>query len=261
MDQTQAAQLKADFDRDGFVIIRNFFSPEQLDELCERVEAVLCKLPRPVVPLPGSNVTKGLDRMDDYFKELLHNGPQVPVLETLLGKKPEPTTASIFTKDENTQEVHPHSDAMQGGVIWVAIDEANAENGCMHFLKGSDQREEEFAHLSSSTPTDLSDHPDLYECAMDPGDIVFFRPTTVHWSGPNHDGSVRRGFNCFYTGDPDKMFKDLKDKYTEEEWAAIMESSRSGQLLYEALQGEGYRGNYDQVRRFVKHWRDGHRMG
>jgi transposase len=33
---------------------------------------------------------------------------------------------------------------------------------------------------------------------------------------------------------------------------------RSAQLLYEALQGEGYRGSYDQVRRFVKHWREAH---
>ena len=55
---------------------------------------------------------------------------------------------------------------------------------------------------------------------MSPGDIAFFRPTTVHWSGPNHDGTVRRGFNCFYTGDP---FKGMKEKYTAEEWAALME--------------------------------------
>ena len=37
---------------------------------------------------------------------------------------------------------------------------------------------------------------------MSPGDIVIFRSTTVHWSGPNHDGSVRRGFNRFYMGSP-----------------------------------------------------------
>ena len=218
MDQAQTAQLKADFDRDGFVIVRDFFSQEQLDELCERADAILSKMPKRTDIF--SNVTKGLDRMDDYFKELLHNGPQVSILETLLGKKPEPTTASIFTKDENSQEVHPHSDAMQGGVVWLAIDETHAQNGCLQFLKGSDQREEEFAHLSASKPTDLSDHPDRFECTMSPGDIAFFRPTTVHWSGPNHDGTVRRGFNCFYTGDP---FKGMKEKYTAEEWAALME--------------------------------------
>ena len=68
-------------------------------------------------------------------------------------------------------------------------------------------------------PTDLSGHPDLVEVAMQPGDIVMFRPTTVHWSGPNHDGSERRGFNCFYTGDP---FKHL----SKEDWAALKEQKR-----------------------------------
>ena len=218
MNQAQAAQVKADFDRDGFVILREFFDQEQIDEICERAEAVRDSLPRSNSKF--SNVTKGLDRMDDYFKELLHNGPQVELLEILLGRKPEPTTASIFTKEKHSEEVHPHSDAMQGGVVWLALDETNAENGCLQFLKGSDQREEEFAHLSASTPTDLSDHPDRVECAMNPGDIALFRPTTVHWSGPNHEGSVRRGFNCFYTGDP---YQGWKDKLSQEEWDVMME--------------------------------------
>jgi ectoine hydroxylase-related dioxygenase (phytanoyl-CoA dioxygenase family) len=47
---------------------------------------------------------------------------------------------------------------------------------------------------------------------MASGDIVFFRPNTVHWSGPNLDGSVRRGFNCFYTGDPFRGMEALGKK-------------------------------------------------
>ena len=61
--------------------------------------------------------------------------------------------------------------------------------------------------MRAHTPTDLSDHPDRFEAAMSPGDIVIFRPTTVHWSGRNHDGAVRRGFNCFYVGSPFKGWK------------------------------------------------------
>ena len=119
----------------------------------------------------------------------------------LLGKKPEPTTASLFTKIDNDQQVHPHSDSVNGAVIWIALDETGKHNGCLHFLKGSHKRRAEFAHLRAHTPTDLSDHPDVFEAAMGPGDMAIFRSITVHWSGPNHDGSVRRGFNCFYMGD------------------------------------------------------------
>ena len=200
----ETAALKADFDRDGVVVIRDFVGPETVRKIRTRAEEATEGDSRRDM---FSNITKGLENRDDYFGELLNHGPQVPILEQLLGKKPEPTTASFFTKSENQQEVHPHSDALEGVVIWIALDETNERNGCLHFLKGSHNRQEEFRHLRAHEPTDLSDHPDLFEATMSPGDIVIFRPTTVHWSGPNHDGSPRRGFNCFYVGDPYKGWK------------------------------------------------------
>ena len=214
MGQAETAALKADFDRDGVVIIRDFVTPAKAREICARAEAVTKDDRREDM---FSNVTKGLERRDGYFGELLYHGSQVAVLETLLGKKPEPTTASFFTKNENGQQVHPHSDAIEGVVTWIALDETDRRNGCLHFLKGSHKRRAEFAHLRADTPTDLSGHPDLLEAAMSPGDIVIFRPTTVHWSGPNHDASPRRGFNCFYVGDP---FKDWKKKAGKKAWEA-----------------------------------------
>ncbi len=198
MNLPHASVLKADFDRDGFVIIRDFATPEEVREIRDRAEAATSDVVRKG---PFSNITKGLERRDSFFGELLHNGRHVPIVETLVGRKPEPTTASFFTKTDNDQEVHPHADAVEGTVIWIALDETAKHNGCLHFLKGSHKRRAEFAHLQAHTPTDLSDHPDTVEAAMSPGDLVIFRSNTVHWSGPNHDGSVRRGFNCFYLGD------------------------------------------------------------
>ena len=67
------------------------------------------------------------------------------------------TTLFRSTKSKHAEEIHPHSDAMKGGVVWIAIDETNRENGCLHFIKGSHLREEEFAHLSPSEANDLSE--------------------------------------------------------------------------------------------------------
>jgi ectoine hydroxylase-related dioxygenase (phytanoyl-CoA dioxygenase family) len=198
VDLSQATALKADFDRDGFVIIRDFATRELVREIRSRAEEATRDVVREG---PFSNITKGLERRDSYFGELLHNGSHVPIVETLLGRKPQPTTASLFTKTDNNQWVHPHADAIDGAVIWIALDETDRRNGCLQFLKGSHKRRAEFAHLRAHTPTDLSDHPDRVEAAMSVGDMVIFRTNTVHWSGPNHDGSVRRGFNCFYMGD------------------------------------------------------------
>ena len=229
MSQKNAA-LKADFDRDGVVIIRDFVGSEAVRQIRTRAEQATEGDSRED---QFSNVTKGLEKRDSYFGELLNNGPQAPILEALLGEKPEPTTASFFTKNENAQQVHPHSDALEGVTHSLctlefedhrplydwgldALDEVNERNGCLQFLKGSHKRREEFKHLRAHVPTDLSAHPDLFEAAMSPGDIVIFRPTTVHWSGPNHDRSPRRGFNCFYVGDPYKGWK----KKGQKDWQA-----------------------------------------
>jgi len=97
MDDTQGKQLKASFDRDGFVIVRNFVTPDQLTEICRRAEIVLDSLPRSGGMY--SNVNKGVEKFDDYLADWLNNGPHLPVLTTLMGTKPEPTTSSFFTKN------------------------------------------------------------------------------------------------------------------------------------------------------------------
>ena len=210
MDPVRADESKAAFERDGYVVIRDFVPEGELAEIRERAEAVVRRSPNGGGKF--TNVTNGLEKFDDFFAELLENGRHVPVLGMLMGQPPEPTTASFFTKSEHSEEVHPHADALEGGVIWISLDVANRDNGCLHFLRGSHHRPDEFSHLNANTPTDLTDHPDAAAIDMNPGDIVFFRPNTVHWSGPNRAGTERRGFNCFYVGDP---FKHLTDEQRE----------------------------------------------
>ena len=207
MVSAEAAELKSTFERDGYAVIRNFVSAETVDEIRNRAEAVVRQHPNAGGQF--TNITKGLEKVDDFFGDFMASGPQVPILEMLLDKAPEPTTSSFFTKTKHSEQVHPHSDALAGGVTWIALDSTNRENGCLHFLRGSHLDENEFKHLKADTPTDFSDNPDTVEIAMEPGDIVFFRPTTVHWSGPNRAGTKRRGFNCFYVGDP---FKSLTEQ-------------------------------------------------
>ena len=166
------------FEEDGFVILRGFIDPEQVEEIGSRAECVLAK--RKEYAERYTNITKGLEKVDDYFDDLMNQGPQVAILTELLGTPPVPVTSSFFTKNKNSEEVHPHSDAMYGGVIWIAIDPTNRENGCLHFIRGSHLREEEFSYLRPHEPNDLSAHPDVVEAVMEPGDIVFSgqRPCT-----------------------------------------------------------------------------------
>lgn len=198
MLDAEIQSLKLSFQKDGFAIARGFFAPEVIDEICWRAEKVLQD--RTEFSSTYTNITKGLEKADEFFENLLNKGPQIALLQQLLGEPPVPATASFFTKNKTSEEVYPHIDAVHGGVIWVAIDNTNRDNGCIHFLKGSHHREEEFSYLRPNQKNDFSKHPDLFEAAMNAGDMLLFQSRTVHWSGPNHNGSQRRGFNCFYTG-------------------------------------------------------------
>ncbi len=190
--------MKTSIAEDGFVIAQGFFSADMVTEIRQRAEQVLAQ--RTQVSGNYTNVTKGLEKVDSFFAELMYNGPQVALMRQLLGIKPIPATTSLFTKNNTTEKVNPHSDAKTGAVIWVALDNCSYGNGCLHFLRGSHLRQQEFAYLRPDRPNDLSDHPDKVAAVMKAGDMVLFHSTTVHWSGPNFDGSPRRGFNCFYTG-------------------------------------------------------------
>ena len=53
-------------------------------------------------------------------------------------------------------------------------------------------------------------------------------------------------------------FIDTLTAFLKHDQQLPLKQRRTAQGMYEALQGEGYRGAYDSVRRFVKHWRAEH---
>ena len=78
MNKVEATKLKEAFDKDGVVVIRNFITQQELDEICDKAEMLTQKLPKRSDNF--SNVTKGLDRMDSYC--LLYTSPSPRDLST-----------------------------------------------------------------------------------------------------------------------------------------------------------------------------------
>ena len=103
----QEAELKAlseSFQEDGFAVARRFFPLEKVEEICWRAEKILDQ--RTEYSPTYTNITKGLEKADDFFKSLLNDGPQVRLLEKLLGTQPVPATASFFTKNKSEEVFH-----------------------------------------------------------------------------------------------------------------------------------------------------------
>ena len=206
MKSSEVTELKSDFHRDGFVIIRGFVSPAVLTELQERAQSAFLRLrPKDSVykkhglPQLHGNVAKGLERVDNYFKDFIDDGPHLALLSALLDETPTPATVGYFCKEEAEEEIHPHRDGDNGLTIWFALDSTNPTNGCVHFLRGSHLRFKDDGQLFSlGKSRDFSADPNAVAAILDPGDVSIHNSKTIHWSGKNKSGRPRRAVNCFY---------------------------------------------------------------
>ncbi len=188
-------QIKRDFLRDGCVIIPGFLSRTGLAELRARTERCMDK------PLSGwlGPVRKGLQDVDPWFDEQLRHGQQVGLIETLLDDALEPATAGFFDRPPGeTKAILPHFDAIghrrEGATIWIALDSADEENGCLRYVRGTHRLE-----LPSRLGLEFDSQSEgAIAVEVDPGDAAIHNSLTVHWSEPNRSNRPRKAISYFY---------------------------------------------------------------
>lgn len=88
---------------------------------------------------------------------------------------------------------------------WVALDPATRENGCLEVLKGSHQlgrvTHGKFGQQTGIDPTRVKALEPLFEkvyCEMQPGAVLFFHSNLLHASGPNNSDKHRRSVVMCY---------------------------------------------------------------
>ena len=190
-------QLKRDFDRDGYVVLRGFLSPGELEELRARAEGCLSDARRSE-EYPG--VVKNLNRVDPWFEDQLQRGRQRALISALLEDDPEPATAAWFARlPGETAGIRPHLDAVghrqRGATIWIALDRADRENGCLYYARGTHRRE-----LPSGVGLEGfgADSEEAVAVEVEPGDAIIHSSLTVHWSEANRSLRSREAISYFY---------------------------------------------------------------
>merc|ERR1712137_628974 len=144
---------------------------------------------------PGSQwagVQKNVDKIDPWFEERYHRGAHVPLLAGLIQDKPVCGSVAFFDKPLGSSiEISQHIDGPSGetgATIWVALDTADRDNGCLCYVKGS--------HLRSWSADELkaldedSDGAFVFEAA--PGDAIIHSARVVHWSRKSTSTTRRR---------------------------------------------------------------------
>jgi ectoine hydroxylase len=101
--------------------------------------------------------------------------------------------------------------------VFVALDPATRENGCLQVLRGSHRLGRlDHGRVGSQTgadPARIQEIEKLFErvhCVMEPGDALFFHCNLLHSSAPNDSDDDRRSFIMCYNALANPQFAEKK---------------------------------------------------
>ena len=198
----------------------------------------------------------------EVFK-LMVADPVLDTIESLIG--PEITSSPIqhvrikppskfLDKDEQRSHIAHTSWHQDRGVAmaeadsasmvtaWVAVTDANEENGCLRVLEDT-QDSPLLTHCPQpqmGIPDALIDESKAKYLEVKSGDALFFHPMTIHGAGPNRSDRLRWSFDLRYikTGEPtgrplfpDFVARSRKDPSSQlrdpKKWAQMWDDART----------------------------------
>ncbi|MDA1142781.1 MAG: phytanoyl-CoA dioxygenase family protein [Planctomycetota bacterium] len=217
--------LKAAFDRDGFVIVHQFLPGDELLELKTNLDRYILD----VVPtLPDSSAfyqeagrletLKQMQHMgvDPFFEAYPKRSRWTELAASLVGEEVEGQEPEWFNKPPRTEHVTPpHQDNFYFCLkppnvltLWLALDPVDEENGCLRYVRGSHlggirpHSPTEVLGFSQSVSNYSPDDEALEQpIFLKPGDLVVHHGETVHRADPNRSVTRhRRAFAMVYRG-------------------------------------------------------------
>jgi phytanoyl-CoA hydroxylase len=205
------AEIAQSFARDGFAIVPNLFRREEVKVFKEDIQKILQEVKQesegedsPKKHVDDTGVYVGLAARSGLFRQAVSDERLLDILEAILGPNVEFLSDKVVFKDTERHVASPwHQDwpyweGTHKISVWVALDDATPENGCLKLLPGS--------HLGSVIHDgDRSDgsgfghriRPETVEesaaisAPVEAGGAVFFHDLTMHASHPNTERRER----------------------------------------------------------------------
>lgn len=234
------SDLKLEYDRNGFVVVRNFLPVDEFATL----RAELDRYIEQVVPTLDDGDAFYHDRSrPETLKQLQHMGrdpffgvygdnPRWKELATeLIGEPCNAQEPEWFNKPAGTNHVTPpHQDNFyfclrpaNVATFWLALDDVDDENGCLRYVTGS--------HLKGIRPhnstkilgfsqgiMDYGDGDRQREVAihLSPGDVVAHHGNTIHRADANTSNiRHRRAFAMVFRGESCTHDEAARERYND----------------------------------------------
>ena len=220
----------ASFSKDGYLVIRNLLDAEEtgLTLTAARQDEALRINAMDVIDTEGriTNLSLWNHPGDDIYGAICRSRRIVDSMEQLLGDEVYHYHSKLSAKEPKVGGAWEwHQDYgywYQNGClfpdlasVFIALDPATRENGCLQLLKGSHRMGRiEHGRFGSQTGAD----PERVEmamqrlervyCEMAAGDAVFFHGNTLHSSDANLSDKPRWGLICCYNTRHNNPYND-----------------------------------------------------
>lgn len=202
----------AQFNRDGFIIIRNMFSLEELKPLQQALEKDPTMADSQTEIKDDTGVSFKISIWTDLGETFVGIFPRtarvIDAVELLLGEECYHWHSKMVRKQPGDGKVAWHtgfSAWYEDGCLYpktvtctIAIDKNNQENGCLQVLRGSHLMGRidnvVIGETTGGDPTRIAkafENHELVYCEMEPGDVLFFHSNTLHGSDGNTGNQPR----------------------------------------------------------------------
>jgi phytanoyl-CoA hydroxylase len=218
------------FWEDGFVVVSNLLTAAEVSALNQRTDDILAgkvAFPRPFIHLepeqsqsavalidPALVVRKisNLTTRDSLFGQLLQHPNVLGTVTTVLGPDVKLLNDQMLCKPARYGSAKPyHQDSpywpiqpMELMTMWIALDEATVENGCLRYLKGSHKQgplahDESLGHHRMPEGwRDLPGRPEEVLVPIPAGSAICHHSLVLHETAPNTSWSRRRGLSVVF---------------------------------------------------------------
>ena len=220
----------SDYDRDGYIVVRNLFSKDEIDSLghAARSDNEMDKSSTQRDDGEGNAVRLALWNHpgDGIYGMFARCRKMVDRVEEILREEVYHYHSKMILKDAKVGGAWAwHQDYgywYQNGVlspnlcsVMIAVDQATIENGCMQVIKGS-HKLGRINHILSGDQAgadmerveEAKKRLDLVHVTMEPGDALFFHSNTLHASDANESDHPRWAMICCYNAASNDPYKD-----------------------------------------------------